>query len=78
MGYRLQGPHLAHRGAAEIISAGVVTGAVQVPADGQPIVLMADHQTSGGYPVIATVLSADIPLLAQCLPGSRLRFAPIE
>jgi len=76
MGYRLQGPRLAHRGPAEIISTGMVTGAVQVPADGQPIVLMADHQTSGGYPVIATVVSADIPLLAQCLPGSRLRFAP--
>jgi len=78
MGYRLQGPRLAHRGPAEIISTGVVSGAVQVPADGQPIVLMADHQTSGGYPVIATVVSADIPLLAQCLPGSRLRFAPTK
>jgi KipI family sensor histidine kinase inhibitor len=76
MGYRLQGPRLAHCGSAEFISAGVVTGSVQVPADGQPIVLMADHQTIGGYPVIATVVSADIPLLAQCLPGSRLRFAP--
>lgn len=76
MGYRLQGPRLAHRGSAEFISAGVVTGSVQVPADGQPIVLMADHQTIGGYPVIATVVSADILLLAQCLPGSHLRFAP--
>jgi KipI family sensor histidine kinase inhibitor len=76
MGYRLQGPCLAHRGPADIISAGVVSGSVQVPADGQPIVLMADHQTSGGYPAIATVVNADIPLLAQCLPGSRLRFAP--
>ncbi len=70
MGYRLQGPTIAHRETADIISDGIVLGAVQVPADGQPIVMMADRQTTGGYTKIATVVSADIHLLAQCLPGA--------
>jgi len=70
MGYRLQGPEIAHKGQADIISDGIALGAVQVPADQQPIVLMADRQTTGGYPKIATVISADVPLLAQCLPGA--------
>jgi len=75
MGYRLQGPAIVHRGPADIVSDGIVLGAVQVPADHQPIVMMADRQTTGGYPKIATVVSADIPLLAQCLPGkSSIRF----
>jgi antagonist of KipI len=70
MGYRLQGPEIAHDGPADIISDGIVLGAVQVPADRQPIVMMADRQTTGGYPKIATIISADIPLLAQCVPGA--------
>jgi KipI family sensor histidine kinase inhibitor len=75
MGYRLQGPEIAPQGAADIISDGIALGAIQVPADGQPIVMMADRQTTGGYPKIATVVSADITLLAQCLPGqSSVRF----
>jgi len=69
MGYRLRGPEIAHQGRADIISDGIALGSVQVPADRQPIVMMADHQTVGGYPKIATVISADIPLLAQCLPN---------
>jgi len=69
MGYRLQGAEIAHQARADIISDGIVLGAVQVPADKQPIVLMADRQTTGGYPKIATVISAGIPLLAQCMPG---------
>ncbi len=69
MGYRLQGPEIAHKGRADIISDGIALGSVQVPADRRPIVMMADHQTTGGYPKIATVISADIPLLAQCAPG---------
>ncbi len=78
MGYRLQGPEIAHKGRADIISDGIPLGAVQVPADRQPIVMMADRQTTGGYPKIATVISADIPLLAQCLPGqSTVRFEAI-
>ena len=70
MGYRLQGPEIAHKGRADIISDGIALGSVQVPADKQPIVMMADRQTTGGYPKIATVISADIPLLAQCMPGA--------
>ncbi|RLC64375.1 MAG: KipI antagonist [Chloroflexota bacterium] len=78
MGYRLQGPEIAHKGRADIISDGIPLGAVQVPANRQPIVMMADRQTTGGYPKIATVISADIPLLAQCLPGqSTVRFEAI-
>ena len=74
MGYRLAGPAVTLRDKAEIVSDGVVTGSVQIPGDGQPIVMMADHQTTGGYPKIATVIRADLPLLAQCLPGDRARF----
>ena len=70
MGYRLQGPEIAHIGRADIISDGIPLGSVQVPADRQPIVMMADHQTTGGYPKIATVINADISLLAQCIPGA--------
>ena len=78
MGVRLQGPFLQHRGAAEIVSCGIPLGAVQVPPNGQPIILTADRQTAGGYPIIATVLRCDIPLLAQCLPGSsRVRFEAV-
>ncbi|MGQ9466681.1 MAG: hypothetical protein ACUVSH_04480 [Anaerolineae bacterium] len=54
-------------------------GAVQVPPDGRPLVMMADHQTTGGYPKIATVVTADLPLLAQCVPGeSRVRFRAVD
>ena len=78
MGCRLIGPQLTHLGAAEVISDGIAFGSVQVPPDGQPIVAMADRQTAGGYPKIATVISADLPLLAQCLPGqSAVRFEPV-
>lgn len=77
MGYRLQGVPLQPRGKADIVSDGVVTGSVQVPADGQPIVLLADHQTTGGYPKLATVIQADLPLLAQSLPGDRVRFQAV-
>lgn len=75
MGYRLEGPVIAHKSSAGIVSDGIALGAVQVPADGQPIVMMTDRQTTGGYAKIATVVSADIPSLAQCVPGSsRIRF----
>ncbi len=79
MGCRLVGPSIEHRGSGEIISEGVPLGAVQVPPDGQPIVMMADRQTTGGYPKIATVIGADLPLLAQCLPGqSEVRFRAVD
>ncbi|HEX9332917.1 MAG TPA: biotin-dependent carboxyltransferase family protein [Anaerolineales bacterium] len=75
MGYRLEGPPLAQWGKTELISEGMTFGAIQVPSNGQPIVMMADCPTTGGYPKIGTVASADIPLLAQCVPNkSRIRF----
>jgi biotin-dependent carboxylase-like uncharacterized protein len=77
MGTRLDGPPLAHRSAAsaEIVSDAIVPGAIQVPGNGLPIVLLADCQTIGGYPKIATVASADLPRLAVLSPGARVRFA---
>lgn len=77
MGLRLEGPPLAHnaRHGDEIVSDSVAPGAIQVPPDGQPILLLADCQTVGGYPKIATVIRADLPRLAHLLPGARLRFA---
>ncbi|MGE0802227.1 MAG: biotin-dependent carboxyltransferase family protein [Lautropia sp.] len=77
MGYRLEGPVLERVQPIEMISEGVNCGTVQVPPDGQPIVLMADRGTSGGYPKIAEVASVDRWRLAQLAPGHRLRFAPI-
>ncbi len=65
MGYRLTGPALAHAQGYDIVSDGIVAGAVQVPGSGLPIVLMVDHQTVGGYPKIATVISADIPVVGR-------------
>ena len=62
----------------EVLSCGVVAGAVQVPRGGAPIVLLADHQTTGGYPVIATVIAADLGKVAQCVPGESLRFYLVE
>ena len=75
MGYRLEGPALTHRNQTELISEGMTFGAIQVPASGQPIVMMADCPTTGGYPKIATIAGADLPLLAQCMPNkTRIRF----
>ena len=75
MGYRLEGPALAHRGPAEILSDATPVGSLQVPASGQPIMLMADRQTTGGYPKIATVITADLPLAGQLAPGDWIEFA---
>jgi allophanate hydrolase subunit 2 len=75
MGYRMHGAAIEHRSTADIVSDGMVRGSVQVPAGGEPMVIMADGPTTGGYPKIATVVSADLPLLAQCTPGvGRVRF----
>src|SRR5262245_20346355 len=74
MGYRLRGPGLAHARGADIISDATAIGSLQVPASGQPIVLMADRQTTGGYPKLATVITADLGLVAQLAPGDQLRF----
>jgi allophanate hydrolase subunit 2 len=73
-GLRLDGPALHRSRDDELPSEGVVTGALQVPPGGQPILLLADHPVTGGYPVIAVVAAADIGLAAQLRPGSRLRF----
>jgi allophanate hydrolase subunit 2 len=62
--------------AQELASEGMVHGAVQVPPDGRPVVFLADHPTTGGYPVIGVVEPADLPLLAQARPGTSVRFAP--
>jgi antagonist of KipI len=81
MGYRLEGPALNSTPGAELTSEGLVPGAVQVPADGQPIVMMADCATTGGYPNIGAVSSADLARLAQCMPGKdhvRFRQTTIE
>ncbi len=73
-GLRLDGPALRSAGRGELLSEGVVTGALQVPHGGRPILLLADHPVTGGYPVIATVVFADIGLAAQLRPGGKLRF----
>ena len=77
MGYRLEGPMLDASG-DELLSFGLVAGAVQVPRSGQPILLMADHGTAGGYPVVATVASGAMPVAAQLLPGDELSFSEIS
>ncbi len=69
MGYRLEGPAVTHRGQAELLSEGLVMGAIQVPASGQPLVMMSERPTTGGYPKIAVIATADLPLLAQSPPG---------
>lgn len=80
MGLRLAGPQLKHDPArgADIVSDGVTPGAIQVPGDGRPIVLLADCQTVGGYPKIATVIAADLRRLGHLLPGQTLRFAAVN
>lgn len=73
MGVRLDGPRV-RVAEGEILTSGMVEGAVQVPHGGRPIVLLADHQTTGGYPVVATVIAADLPIVAQAPAGAALRF----
>ncbi len=75
---RLEGPALDHLGSREIVSDATVPGSIQVPGNGQPIVLLADAQTAGGYPKIATVIGADLPRLAASRPGQVLRFALVD
>jgi antagonist of KipI len=77
MGYRLNGPLLEAPG-EELLSFGLTAGALQLPSGGRPILLMADCQTAGGYPVIATVVSAALPVAAQLAPGDEFRFAEID
>ncbi|WP_042347822.1 biotin-dependent carboxyltransferase family protein [Bacillus massiliigorillae] len=78
MGYRLKGPHLTLKNKKEMISEAVSFGTIQVPAEGNPIILLADRQTTGGYPKIAQVVSVDLPHLAQAKPGDKLRFLQVS
>ena len=77
MGYRLTGVPLSLQKPVELLSEGVAFGTVQLPPGGEPIVLMADHQTTGGYPRVGEVASIDLPLVAQLKPGDRIRFRVI-
>jgi len=78
MGLRLSGPRLRHRGSADIVSDAVVAGAVQVPGDGNPIILTADRPTTGGYPKIGVVITPDVDLLGQAKPGDEVRFTAVS
>ncbi|PRI10794.1 carboxyltransferase domain-containing protein [Leucobacter massiliensis] len=78
VGLRLDGPPLARARAEELPSEGVVRGSVQVPPDGRPVLFLADHPVTGGYPVIGTVIDADLDRAAQLRPGEPLRFAPVD
>ena len=78
MGMRLEGPLLEHAKGYNIVSDGIVTGAIQVPGTGKPIILLADHQTTGGYPKLATVISADISRLGRLRPGEKVQFIEVS
>ncbi|MFS2202880.1 allophanate hydrolase, partial [Pseudomonas sp. Pseusp3] len=76
MGVRLLGPALHYQGTA-LISEGIPLGAIQVPPDGQPIILLNDRQTIGGYPRLGALTPRSLARLAQCLPGAELRLSPV-
>lgn len=78
MGYRFEGPPIRHAADYNIVSDGIAPGSVQVISSGQPIIMLADRQTTGGYAKIATVISADLPVLAQARPGHSLRFQAVS
>ena len=77
MGMRLDGPAIAHAKGYNIPSDGIVTGAIQVPGTGRPIILLADRQTTGGYPKIGCVVSADLPRLGRLCPGASIQFSAV-
>jgi biotin-dependent carboxylase-like uncharacterized protein len=78
MGLRLAGAPIRHRRGFNIVSDAIATGSIQIPGNGQPIVLLADHQTTGGYPKLATVISADLPALGRLPIGSKIAFAAVS
>ncbi|WP_209124035.1 biotin-dependent carboxyltransferase family protein [Alkalihalobacillus sp. BA299] len=78
MGYRLSGPTLTLSQSFEMVSEAVALGTIQVPPDGNPIILLADRQTTGGYPRIGQVVSIDIPIIAQLKPGETIRFKEVS
>ena len=78
MGARFKGPRIEHSRGHDIISDGIASGAIQVPGSRQPIILLADRQTTGGYPKVATVISADIASCGRLRPGDQVRFAAVS
>lgn len=78
MGYRLEGNSLEKTITKDLITDGIVFGSIQIPPNGQPIIMMADHQTTGGYPKLGTVCSVDLPVLAQCIPGTKIKFKTVS
>ncbi|MGW7447533.1 5-oxoprolinase subunit C family protein [Kitasatospora sp. NPDC054795] len=78
VGLRTEGPPVARARDGELPSEGIVLGAVQIPPDGQPVVFLADHPTTGGYPVIGVVPAGDLPAAAQARPGTPVRFVPLR
>ncbi|MFF9818608.1 biotin-dependent carboxyltransferase family protein [Streptomyces sp. NPDC014006] len=78
IGLRTEGPSLERARPGELPSEGMVLGAVQVPPDGRPVVFLADHPTTGGYPVIGVVRTADLPAAAQAVPGTPVRFVAVR
>ena len=74
MGYRLKGEKIQHLNTADIISDALFKGAIQIPGDGQPIIMLADCQTTGGYTKMCFVITADLPVLAQSRPGDKIKF----
>ncbi|MGE7762978.1 biotin-dependent carboxyltransferase family protein [Peribacillus sp. NPDC097895] len=77
MGYRISGPNLELQDNGDLLSEAVTNGSVQVPPDGNPIILLADSQTTGGYPKIAQVITADLPIIAQVKPGESIQFSRV-
>lgn len=78
MGYRISGPALKLKNNGELLSEAVTNGSVQVPPDGNPIILLSDSQTTGGYPKIAQVITADLPIIAQVKPGESIQFSRVN
>ena len=78
MGCRLEGEVIEHKNGGDIITDGIAFGAIQVPSHGQPIIMMADHQTTGGYTKIAAVISVDLPKIAQSRPGYKVKFERVS
>lgn len=78
MGFRLDGPQLTLTEKQEMLSEAVVFGSIQVPPDGNPVILMADRQTIGGYPKIAEAITVDLPLISQLKPGNHIRFKEVS
>ncbi|HUG63107.1 MAG TPA: biotin-dependent carboxyltransferase family protein, partial [Methylomirabilota bacterium] len=78
MGYQFDGPPIEHRSGFNVVSDGIMNGSIQVPGSRRPIVLLADRQSTGGYPKIATVVEPDLPALGQARPGDTLRFEAID